>query len=252
MKPYFQDDAVTIYHGDFRDYVAPEKTPAFDLVLADPPYGQTSLAWDRWVEHWPGEMADLMDAHSMWVFGTLRMFMDHARDFGSWHMAQDIVWEKHNGSSLAADRFSRVHEQAVHFYRGRWSDIYHAPVYTNDATPRTVRRKALPPQHQGARGPSVYTSVDGGPRLQRSVIQVRSAHGYAENETQKPVGILTPLIEYGCPPGGLVFDPFMGSGSTLIAARDSGRRAIGIDIREDQCEIAARRQTLGLSLSEAI
>ena len=49
------------------------------------------------------------------------------------------------------------------------------------------------------------------------------------------------LEEYGCPPGGLVLDPFMGSGSTLIAARDSGRRAIGIDIREDQCEIAARR-----------
>jgi len=87
--------------------------------------------------------------------------------------------------------------------------------------------------------------VDGGPRLMRSVIQVRSSHGYAENETQKPVGILTPLIEYGCPPGGLVLDPFMGSGSTLIAARDSGRRAIGIDIREDQCEIAARRQRLG-------
>lgn len=75
----------------------------------------------------------------------------------------------------------------------------------------------------------------------RSVIAVRSAHGYATNETQKPVGILTPLIEYGCPPGGLVLDPFMGSGSTLIAARDSGRHAIGIDIREDQCEAAAER-----------
>ncbi len=73
------------------------------------------------------------------------------------------------------------------------------------------------------------------------MLQVNSTHGYAENETQKPVGILTPLIEYGCPPGGLVLDPFMGSGSTLIAARDSGRRAIGIDIREGQCEIAARR-----------
>ena len=248
MKPYYEDEAVTIYCGDFRDVLGsfdPEAPPAVDLIVADPPYGVTSLAWDRWPDHWPALLTGL--APAMWVFGTLRTFMEHAPDFADWQMSQDIVWEKHNGSSLAADRFSRVHEQAVHFYRGRWADVYHAPVYTNDATPRTVRRKALPPQHQGARGPSTYTSVDGGPRLMRSVIPVRSTHGYAENETQKPVGILTPLIEYGSPPGGLVLDPFMGSGSTLIAARDSGRRAIGIDIREDQCEIAARRQQLGMS-----
>ena len=87
--------------------------------------------------------------------------------------------------------------------------------------------------------------------MQRSVIQVRSTHGYAENETQKPVGILTPLIAYSCPPGGLVFDPFMGAGSVLVAAKILGRRAIGADVREDQCEIAARRcsqEVLGLGL----
>lgn len=233
MTPYYRDDLVTIYHGDFRELAV----ESHDLVIADPPYGQTSLPWDRWLPDWPFAV----HGNSMWVFGTLRMFMEHAAEFRSWRLSQDIVWEKHNGSSLAADRFARVHEQAVHFYKGRWSDIYHEPPRTMDATPRTVRRKALPPQHQGARGPSVYTSVDGGPRLMRSVIAVRSAHGYAQNETQKPVGILSPLIEYGCPPGGTVLDPFMGSGSTLIAARDSGRRAIGFDVREDQCEIAADR-----------
>jgi site-specific DNA-methyltransferase (adenine-specific) len=233
VTPYYADEAVTIYHGDFLDL--PEIVP--DLVIADPPYGQTSLAWDRWSKDWPAWAPGL----SMWCFGTLRMFMDHATEFDTWKMSQDIVWEKHNGSSLAADRFSRVHEQAVHFYRGRWRDRYHVAPRTLDATPRTIRRKALPPQHQGARGPSVYQSVDGGPRLMRSVISVRSSHGYAQNETQKPVGILTPLIEYGCPPGGVVLDPFMGSGSTLIAARDAGRRAIGCDVREEQCEIAANR-----------
>jgi site-specific DNA-methyltransferase (adenine-specific) len=236
MTPYYADDLVTIYHGDFRE-IPLAFVGGIDLAIADPPYGHTSLSWDRWVADWPEHVGAL----SLWVFGTLRTFMDHAADFRSWKLSQDIVWEKHNGSSLAADRFSRVHEQAAHFYRGRWADVYHVPPRTMDATPRTVRRKALPPQHQGARGPSVYTSVDGGPRIMRSVIAVRSTHGYAENETQKPVELLTPLIEYGCPPGGLVLDPFMGSGSTLIAARDSGRRAVGIDIREGQCEIAARR-----------
>lgn len=234
MKPYYEDGSVTIYHGDFRDLGVLWDRPA--LVVADPPYGQTSLRWDRWVDDWP----QAVSGFSMWVFGTLRMFMDHARDFTGWQLSQDIVWAKHNGSNFHADRFRRVHESAAHFYRGEWRDIYHAPQFTLDATAPTVRRKQRPP-HTGHIEAGSYESRDGGPRLQRSIIEVRSAHGYAENETQKPVGILTPLIEYGCPPGGLVFDPFMGSGSTLIAARDSGRRAIGIDIREDQCEIAARR-----------
>jgi site-specific DNA-methyltransferase (adenine-specific) len=240
VTPYYADESVTIYHADFRDVVG---ALPVDLIVADPPYGQTSLDWDRWVGLWPA----YVPSSSMWVFGTLRMFMDHAEDFHSsvwgwqpWRMSQDIVWEKHNGSSFHADRFKRVHESVAHFYRGNWSDIYRSPQFTADATARTVRRKTRPP-HTGHIENAAYTSTDGGPRLMRSVIQVHSAHGYAENETQKPVGILTPLIEYGCPPGGLVLDPFMGSGSTLIAARDSGRRAIGIDIREDQCEIAARR-----------
>jgi site-specific DNA-methyltransferase (adenine-specific) len=66
-------------------------------------------------------------------------------------------------------------------------------------------------------------------------------HGRAIHPTQKPVGILTPLIEYACPPGGLVIDPFAGSGSTLEAARLTGRRAIGIEAHEPYIERAARR-----------
>jgi site-specific DNA-methyltransferase (adenine-specific) len=93
---------------------------------------------------------------------------------------------------------------------------------------------------------STYTSEDGGPRLMRSVIRCRSMHGRAIHETQKPVGILTPLIEYSCPPGGIVLDPFAGSGSTLEAACASGRDAIGIEI--DPAKAAAARNRLSASL----
>lgn len=248
MKPYFADESVALYLGDMRE-VVPSLPPA-DLVVADPPYDSTPLPWDRWPEGWPAMVAE--SASAMWCFGTLRMFMDHADEFrdAGWKLAQDIVWEKHNGSGLQADRFRRVHEQAVQFYRGPWGGQHRAVPTTPDATPRTVRRKALPPQHQGARGPSIYSSVDGGPRLMRSVIRVRSMHGMAVHPTEKPLGILTPLIEYSSIEGGVVYDPFMGAGSTLVAAKMLGRHAVGVDVDERWCEAAARRcsqEVLGLS-----
>lgn len=184
---------------------------------------------------------DLVDAPQVWCFGSLRFWLEHGAEFAGWTYAQDVVWEKHNGSGLQADRFRRVHEFVVHWYRGRWEELRHETPTTSDATARAVRRKALPPQHQGARGPSHYLSEDGGPRLMRSVQYVRSSHGSAINPTQKPLGIIRPLIEYSVAPGGLVLDPFAGSCSTLLAARETGRRAIGIELRRDQCDSAIER-----------
>ncbi len=93
----------------------------------------------------------------------------------------------------------------------------------------------------GEIGGHSYASEDGGPRLVRSVLAVRSCHGYAKHPTQKPVNILRPLIEYSCPPGGLVLDPFMGVGSTLVAAKGLRRRAVGIEVNEQYCEEAVLR-----------
>lgn len=57
----------------------------------------------------------------------------------------------------------------------------------------------------------------------------RSAHGSAIHPTQKPLGITRTLIQYACPPGGLVVDPYCGSGTTLVAADRCGRDAIGTE-----------------------
>lgn len=235
MRPYYEDGAVTIYHGDCRD-ILPGLEPV-GVVVTDPPYGETTLAWDTPVDGW----LPLVRTDQLWCFGSLRMFM--ATPFPGWRHVQEIIWEKHNGSGLRADRFKRVHEIVAHFARESiaWANLYHNPVVTADATARTVRRKAKPVHYQGARGPSYYTSADGGPRLMRSVQRVRSTHGVAEHPTQKPVAIVEPTISYSCPPGGVVLDPFMGSGTTLVAAKHLGRGAIGIEIEERYCEIAAER-----------
>jgi len=234
---------VRILTGDCRDMLKTLPSESVHCVVTDPPYGQTSLAWDRWPIGWLEQIRRVLHpSGSMWVFGTLRMFIDRANEFPGWSLAQDVIWEKHNGSNAFADRFRRVHEQAAHFYRSGvgWATVYKNPLFTNDATARAVRRKRRPPQW-GHIEASTYRSEDGGPRLLRSVMFCRSEHGTALHPTQKPLATILPLIEYSCPPEGVVLDPFLGSGTTGIAAQRLGRQCIGIELNPEYAAMSRRR-----------
>lgn len=234
---------ITIHKGDCREVLRTLADESVHCVVTDPPYGQTSLAWDRWPRGWPTQVRRVLKASgSMWVFGNVRLFMDYVGEFDGWRVAQDIIWEKHNGSNAFADRFRRVHEQAVQFYRddAPWGGVFKAPIFTNDATARTVRRKQRPPQWGHINGSS-YCSEDGGPRLMRSVMFCRSEHGRAEHPTQKPVACVAPLIEYSCPPDGLILDPMAGSGTVGIAAQMAKRDAILIEINPIYASTAESR-----------
>ena len=243
--PYYQDDAVTLYHGDCRELIPAIRWahgPAA-LVLADPPYGDTSLEWDRWPDGWVAQMVGA--ARQVWCFGSFRMFLDHGREFtdADWRLGQEVVWEKHNGSSFHADRFKRVHELAVHWYRGQWSTLTLNPqAVAYDGPSKAVRKRGNTP-HTGAIGDTGY--VDNGTRLVRSVIFARSCQGSAIHPTEKPVGILEPLIRYSTNPGDLIIDPFGGSCSTARAARALGRRAICIEAREEYLAAAVEALNQG-------
>ena len=215
--------------------ILPSLEMKFDAVVTDPPYNETSLDWDVWPDGWPALLAPL--TNSLWCFGSLRMFWDRRDEFAEWKLAQDIVWEKHNGSGSAADRFRRVHEMAIHVYRGEWSGIYHvAPIV--QGSPKLYKRCTKPAHWAGIGAQIAEVRTD---RIQRSVIFVRSCHGSAVNETQKPEGIVAPLLEYSVPPGGSVLDCFAGSGTVLVAARRQGKRAVGIEMRESQCAEIVKR-----------
>lgn len=234
--PYYADDSVTLICGDWRELIPADFRA--DLIVTDPPYGETSLTWDRWPDGWPALASRHADA--MWCFGSMRMFLDRRDEFAAWKLSQDVVWEKQDGSGFATDRLRRVHEHALHWYRGEWASVTHAELRTGYRGPnKSVRRKPVPKQMHGDRGASSY--VDNGTRLQRSVIFAPNMHGKNINETEKPAQLLEPLIAYGCPVGGTVLDLFAGSCSTGVAAKRTGRKAVLYEMREEQCEQAARR-----------
>ena len=237
MQPYYQDEAVILYHGDALQILP--LLPQADAIVTDPPYGETSLDWDKWPDGWPAVAA--LVAPQMWCFGSMRMFLDKRGDLADWKLAQDVVWEKHNGSSFHDDRFRRVHEFALHFYRGEWNALHReVPRFGEEQRKQNIRRGKTP--HLGANGAA---AVIEGQRLMTSVIFAPSCHGYAVNETQKPEGIVAPLLQYSVPVGGLVVDCFAGSGTTGAVARKTGRRAILIEKREAQCRAIVERLRQG-------
>lgn len=239
MTPYYQADGITLYHGDMRE-ILPLLQTTFDACVTDPPYNETNLQWDIWPDGWPDLVTALTS--SLWCFGSFRMFWDRRDQFNAWKLSQDIIWEKHNGSGMHADRFRRIHELAIHLYRGEWSAIHKNPpvITVEEQRKRTSLVRGKKPEHwKGIEGGSGY-SYDG-KRVMGSIIYARSCHGHAVNETQKPEAIVAPLLQYAVPPRGTVIDPFAGSGTTLVEARRQGFTAVGIEKRREQCEYIVAR-----------
>jgi len=245
MKPYYQDEHVTLYHGDCRE-ILPQLGVQVGCVIADPPYGETSLAWDRWPDGWPTVVAALTP--SMWCFGSLRMFLERREQFASWKLSQDLVWSKGRGSGPVFDRFRRTHESVALWYHGSWNDLHKE----QQRTPHFGRRGEVATHPHGEIDPhrtqmltGRATWRDDGTRTVESVITCRNMHRRGLHPTEKPLGILSPLISYTCPSGGVVLDPFAGSGSTLLAAKLLGYNTIGVEIDERYCQITTKRLSQG-------
>ena len=203
MEPYYQDDAVTIYHGDCRE-ILPTLSPV-DLVLTDPPYG-ISYRSARRTEWQRKDKIQGDDGFPLWLFDvckpTVAMFV-----WCRWDVMRllpkpksFIVWDKGNHSMGDLDHeFGRQWEGCA-FYPG--------------------------PIHRFVRRPSDI------------IVAARVPPLKLLHPTEKPVEAMMPLLMAH---EGSVLDPFMGSGTTLRAAKDLGRKAIGIEIEESYCEIAAQR-----------
>lgn len=213
MSPYYDEDGITIYHADCRDM---HEWLIADVVVTDPPYG---IGWKRSANHQRASKAHAGIAN------------DHdtsARDealslvggrpavvFGSFYapyppnVAQVLVWHKPPDSGLVGSTTGFRRDAEAIFLTGQWPT-------------QTVKQSSV---LHTQRGMSSITSETGHPHT-------------------KPLGLMVQLLSM-CPPG-LIADPFMGSGSTLVAAKHVGRQAIGVEIEERYCDMAARRLAQGV------
>jgi len=213
VKPYYDDGTVTIYHGDCLGFTS--LWHETDVLVTDPPYGI------GWQQHGGGvngktrgsrrHLGIQGDADTTARDEVLARWGDRpALVFGSFRapfpsgVKQTLVYRKSPDAGLIGSVTGFRTDVEPIFLLGSWPK-------------RNAHRSSVIESHTG-----LQTLQDG------------DSHPHA-----KPLEVMMALID-SCPPG-VILDPFIGSGSTLRAAKDLGRRAIGIEIEERYCEIAARR-----------
>jgi len=222
MQPYYEDDHVTIYHGDCLEILPAIEPSSCGLAVTDPPYiigalsagniGSKSGLWGDMMNssYWFAEVyrQTLRCIHStgaLWTFcnwRSLPVVMKAASDTGH-PVTSVMVWDK-----------VWIGQGGPVGLRPRYELLALVPL------PRfQVPDRGIPDIWEHKAGPDKPTG----------------------HPAEKPVAVHARPITISANCDGVILDPFMGSGTTLRAAKDLGRKAIGIEIEERYCEIAAKR-----------
>jgi len=245
LTPYYSDEWLTIYHGDCRDILPLLPAESVTLLWTDPPYGHGNHAGDfnarlnehRGIENRPiandgaSEMREVVDEMLKLSVPLLRpdccccccccggggprptfAWLAERMDRDGLSFFHSVIWDKVNPG--LGWRYRRQHEMVMVSHR--------------------EGGKLAWAEGQGAVSNVVSLSA---PRQRL-------------HPNEKPLGLVTGFVARHSAPGDLVLDPFMGAGTTLVAAKSLGRRAIGIELDEAFCEIAARQasqESLGLA-----
>ena len=210
MKPYFQDELVTLYHGDCLEH--PELWMGADVLVTDPPYGMGYESnMNRLAKRGVPKVGRpvLGDADTTARDAVLEM----------WRGRPALVFGKWTVQRPASTRMRLIWDKRVH----GMGDI------TLPWGPAEEEIYVLGSGFAGKRSGNVI----------QAQMLMSNDKDRPDHPTPKPVALMEALVSK-CPPG-TIADPFAGSGSTLVAARNLGRRAIGIEIEEKYCEITARR-----------
>jgi site-specific DNA-methyltransferase (adenine-specific) len=229
VTPYYEQGGITIYHGDSRELLA--DMPSVSLVLTDPPYvfGIASTADEGKSGGW-GDLMNSAAWYAIWIQEAKRLTVN----------AQGAMWVFNSWRSFP------VLARAA--YEARWG-IESLMVWDKEWIGPGGQRGLRPSYELAALFcHSEFSLKDRGlPDIWRSKWSALKPNGHS---AEKPEALVKRMIQESG--GGLVLDPFMGSGTTLVAAKAAGATAIGIEIEERWCEAAAKRLSQGvLSLEES-
>lgn len=241
VAPFYDSDDVTLYHGDCLDLM-PLLDERFDMILADPPYGTTRNDWDRELPN------KLLWANYDQLIASARtpVVMFASGSFGARLIVENLsryrytlIWEKNTVSGFlnAKRQPLRSHEDIIVFYAKQ--PTYNPQMVDTGRRSHsrgTKRERAV--NHYNEFTNTEVADQDG--QYPRSVLRYpRPKQGL--HPSQKPLDLCRWLIRTYTNPGDLILDNVAGSATTLLAARLEGRRAIGIEAREDYCITARNR-----------
>lgn len=229
-EPYYQDDLVTLYLGDCWEGMAALPADSIDLILTDPPYNVTDFNGRDGTTAGKVKRAD----------GSYR---EVVRNFGEWDRgyepadllaaAQRLLVDRGGLIAFTSDRILGAYmDTPLHHMRTLvWLKTNPAPQF--------------PGNYQSACEWIIWQGKNGPPRFNgggavSNVYEAPIPSG-KQHPNQKPLPLITRLTLTHSKPGDVILDPFAGSGTTLRAASDTGRRAVGFEADEAHCETAAKR-----------
>ena len=238
MTPYYEHAGIRIYHGDCRDVLP--SLDAVDSVLSDPPYAR-----DVYVRALGNNIKKGIKTPD-------RLYKGHglaklaAGDIGCIDDALEPVsvqvgrltkrWALIFSDAETTHRWRAALESSGMRYvrTGAWVKPNPMPQMTGDRPcvgfePCTICHAQGPMRWNGGGHPAVWT------------FYIAAGASRPDHPCPKPEALMLTLVEQFTDQGEVILDPFMGSGTTLVAAKRLGRRAIGIELKEKYCEIAAKR-----------
>ncbi len=223
---------------------------SIDLILADPPYGlgkdygndsdkMEAAAYLEWTAAWLEiALPKLKPNGSLYIFLTWR----YSPEIFVWlkqrmSMINEIIWDRRVPSmGGSVRRYSSVHDTIGFFAKAKdyYFDLDAIRIPYDAETKKARSRKIF----EGAK----WLELGFNPKDVWSVSRLHKVHAEREDHpTQKPLEIIERMIKASCPPGGVVLDPFMGSGTTAVAAQNTGRHFVGYELNPDYSALIQAR-----------
>ena len=256
LIPALHTNGIVLYSGDALEVMRTLPAASVDACVTDPPYGEDNAPWDtprsrEWYRSWLAEVVRVVVANGPIVtFAPRRkldLVMSALRDVRGDDSAcpiQRLIWVHRQGFRVAAGYLRPEHEEIVAsgLLASESEEVRRLRPH-----PRGTKRALRVVRGAPKFGPYLNAPHPAG-RMAGSVIALprrKRASERTGHPTQKPERLMRYLVALAVPPGGTVLDPFAGSGTTLVAARDTGRRAIGIELVAETCRIIDRRTMQG-------